>query len=136
MPSLSYDLAALNASGLQASATEADIMQQWVQALEQWFKKIKDALTKPFADVEASYSGLVADMKLLDAQTNNIQKVLGNKTDASLWKGMEQLSKALKIMDGFQEFMSDSWKKTFNLEREQIYCELIKSEMDKMQGRL
>lgn len=151
LPSLSYDSVFSEASDLQGSIAETDFMQRRIKSLEHRFKKIKEAWTKPFADVEASYLGLVADIKLLDAQTNNIRKMLGEKTDGSanlsdsLWKGLEQLSEALKIMEGSQESMSDTWERTFTHEREQMYRGMhqlsvefkqMKSASDQMENRL
>lgn len=95
-PSLSFEsnssLSSDKENALLPMGNDSDLATR-VRRIETKLVKIKNAWPKPFADLEASYLGVVSDIKTLRTLTTSLHMALGNDLDSS-----EPLNSRVKML--------------------------------------
>lgn len=121
VPALSFDSEASTVMGsvdaLLDPNPEGSLSRQ-VQRIETKLVKIKQAWPKPFADLEASFLGVIADIKMLESRTISLCKIVDNtSTDTSpISDQMQILSLSLKQFEEHLAVVSTEWESSLQSE--------------------
>jgi hypothetical protein len=85
-----------------------------IQKIETKLTKIKLAWPKLFADLEASYLGVVADIKTLESKTLSLCQVVGNTSTSTnpVSDQLAALSLSLKQFEDHLVVVSSEWEST------------------------
>jgi len=121
LPTLSFESKASTASdsanALLELNPEGDLPKR-IQRIEAKLGKIKIAWPRPFADLEASYLGVVSDIKTLEHRRTSLCHLVGNPLPDSnpISEQLHKLSASLKQLEGHLEVLSSEWESSLHCE--------------------